>query len=85
MVIEMLHEELDKFFEKRFSQLKHERIVIDATIQYSPSSHTEQNYTMSSMGDRVKEFMRKGVSDSEKNQYGLTTSHLHQHTKSLEL
>ena len=85
MVMEMLHEELVKFFGKRFSHLKHERMVIDATIQYSPSSHTEQNYTMSSMGDRVKEFMGKGVSDSEKNQYGLTTSHLHQHTKSLEL
>ena len=85
MVMEMHHEDLVKFFRKRISHLKHERMVIDATIQYSPSSHTEQNYTVSSMGDRVKEFMRKGVSDSEKNQYGLTTSHLHQHTKNLEL
>ena len=66
--MEMLHEELVKFFGKRFSHLKHERMVIDATIQYSPSSHhTEQNYTVSSMGDRVKEYMGKGVSDSEKN------------------
>jgi hypothetical protein len=55
-------------------------MVIDATIQYSPSSYTEQNYTMSSMGDRLKEFMGKGVSDS-----GLTTSHLHQHIKNLKL
>jgi hypothetical protein len=85
LVMEMLHDDLVKFFGKRFSHLKHERMVSDATIQYSPSSHTEQNYTMSSMGDRVKEFMRKGVSDSEKNQYGLTTSHLHQHIKNLKL
>ena len=62
--MEMLHENLVKFFVKRFSHLKHERMVIDATIQYSPSSHTEQKYTTSSMVDRVKEFLGKGVSDS---------------------
>ena len=45
---------------------------------------TQPKYTMYSMEDRVKEFMGKGVSDSEKNQYGLTTSHLHQHIKDLE-
>ena len=53
MVMEMHHDDLI-----------HKRIVIDATIQYSPSSHIEQKYTMSSMVDRVKEFMGKGVSDS---------------------
>ena len=41
--------------------------------------------TMYFIGDRVKECMGKGVSDSEKNHYGLTTSHLHQHIKNLEL
>ena len=45
---------------------------------------TQQKYTMSTMEDRVKEVMGNGVSDSEKNQYGLTTSHLHQHIKDLE-
>ena len=42
MVMEMLLEDLVKLFGKRFSHLKHERMVIDATIQYSPSSQTEQ-------------------------------------------
>jgi hypothetical protein len=82
--MEMHHEDLVKFFRKRNSHLKHERMVIDATIQYSPSSPI-LSYTMSSMWDRVKEIMEKGVSDSEKNHYGLTTTHLHQHIKNLEL
>ena len=62
---------------------------IDAS-QSPPSSQyykdkTQQKYNMSFMGDRVKEFMGKGFSDSEKNRYGLKTTHLHQHIKNVEL
>ena len=60
MVMEMLHEELGKFFGKRFSHLKHERMVIDATIQYSPSSHNEQKYTMSSK-EAKRMFLTPGI------------------------
>ena len=49
-------------------------------FQYISYYKSLQN-TMPSMGDRVKEFMGKGVSDSNQNQSRLCTTHLHQNLK----
>ena len=58
-----------------FLNLKHGILIFNT---FHITSHYKIHHAM---GDRVKEFMGKGVSDSNQKQSRLCTTHLHQNLK----